>query len=247
MVNGISAHLYNLPVQAYNTVWSFQKVLAGRVQENTSPDSLLLLEHEPVFTLGRTAQPSHYGGNGDFLRQKGLLVQATERGGSVTYHGPGQIVGYPILRLRKFCSGPKTYVRMLEEVILRVLHDWGIEGRRVEKYVGVWVSGRANAQNSQRKIAALGVRIERGVTFHGFALNVTVDLKPFEYIVPCGIEGCRVTSMAEERGESLDIETVRARLAHHFREVFGLEWVEVFRELPVFSDSPSSLGYNVFP
>ncbi len=175
-------------------------------------DTLLLLEHEPVMTLGRTTKDAHWGGQVDVLRNKGLQVVESERGGSVTYHGPGQIIGYPILRLRNFCSGPKAYMRMLEEVIIRVLADWGIEGQRVENFVGVWVRDPKNPDGSLAKVAAMGVKISRGVTMHGFALNVTVDLEPFQYIIPCGIEGCRVTSMAKVLGTEPDLEKVREQI-----------------------------------
>ena len=151
-------------------------------------------------------------------------VIESERGGSVTYHGPGQVVGYPIVKLKHFCPGPKAYMRMLEEVIIRVLADWGIEGRRVDKFVGVWVQDSVDPDGSLAKIAAMGVKIARGVTLHGFALNVTVDLAPYAGIVPCGIEGCRVTSMAEVLGRKVDPDEVRDRITRCFGDVFGLDW-----------------------
>ena len=141
----------------------------------------------------------------------------------MTYHGPGQIVGYPILRLRDFCPGPKAYVGKLEEVIIQVLGEWGIHGQRIEQWRGVWVE---DSQKTMQKIAAVGVRITRGVTMHGFALNVNVDLKPFDLITPCGIEGCQVTSMARIFGKPVDMDTVRQQIVHHFGEVFGIEWTE---------------------
>jgi lipoyl(octanoyl) transferase len=188
--------------------------LAGRC-----PDTLLLLEHDPAFTVGRTARAEHWGGDEDAMHVAGIPVYRTERGGSVTYHGPGQLVGYPILKLNQFCEGPKTYVRMLEEVIILTLSQWDIAGRRAEKLPGVWVGGERPA-----KIAAVGTRIERGITMHGFALNVTVDLAPFARIVPCGITGCRVTSMAEMLGDPVALAEVRRCVAERFADVFGLEW-----------------------
>ena len=231
-MNNFSAHLYDLPVLPYDTALNFQKTLVEQAMEPTCANALLLLEHEPVVTLGRTTQVIHYGMHIDCLRQKGISVQETERGGSVTYHGPGQIVGYPILRLRNFCSGPKRYMRMLEEVIVRVLGEWGIEGKQVKNFVGVWVSCPADPNGPLAKIAAMGVRIERGITMHGFALNVTADLKPFEYIVPCGIEGCRVTSLAEILGWEPELDQVREQIARHFATVFGLEWTERSTTVP---------------
>lgn len=195
-------------------------------------DTLVLMEHDPVVTLGRTAKETHWNRHTHALTDRGIRVIECARGGSVTYHGPGQIVGYPILRLRNFCSGPKTYMRMLEDVLIRVLADWDIEGRRVDKFVGVWVRDPQDPRGPMAKIAALGVKISQGVTRYGFALNVTVELEPFQLIVPCGIVGCRVTSMAEVLGTAPDLQRVRNRIAHHFAHVFGLEWTESFTDIP---------------
>ena len=223
--------LVSIPLVAYEEGRQLQwRLLDERIAESRV-DTLVLLEHEPVMTLGRTTKDAHWGGQVDVLRNKGLQVVESERGGSVTYHGPGQIIGYPILRLRNFCSGPKTYMRMLEEVIIRVLVEWGIEGERVEKLVGVWVRDRKNPDKPVAKIAAMGVKISRGVTMHGFALNVTVDLEPFQFIVPCGIKGCQVTSMAEVLGHEPDLKKVRDQIAHHFSEVFGIKWTERVNEM----------------
>ncbi|MDX1412451.1 MAG: lipoyl(octanoyl) transferase LipB, partial [Nitrospirales bacterium] len=206
-----------------------------RVQEGR-PDTLILVEHPPVFTLGRRSKPDHCGRGGALLKRMGYDVYEVERGGSITYHGPGQIVVYPILRLRDFCPGPKIYVQMLEEVVIRVLLEWGIQAKRVEKLPGVWVykdvekdfkGGRGEGgllSKNVQKIAAIGVRISRGVTLHGFALNVNVDLKPFELITPCGIEGCQVTSMQVVLGKPVDAAEVRRQITHHFGKVFELEW-----------------------
>ncbi len=198
-------------------------------------DTVILVEHDSVITLGRTTKDVHWDGQVEDLRNRGIQVIEVERGGSATYHGLGQIVGYPILCLRNYCTGPKIYMRMLEEVLIRVLAEWGIEGLRVEKFVGVWVSDPNNPDVPLAKIAAMGVKIFRGVTMHGFALNASVDLEPFQYIVPCGIEGCRVTSMVEVLGRQLDLERVREQIAHHFAEVFGIEWTECLTEIPPLS------------
>lgn len=205
-------------------------------------DMLILLEHDSVFTLGRTTKDVHWDGQVEDLRSQGIQVIEVERGGSVTYHGPGQIVGYPILRLRNYCAGPKAYMRMLEEVLIRVLAEWEIEGQRVEKFVGVWVRDPNSPEGPLAKIAAMGVKISRGVTMHGFALNASVDLKPFQLIVPCGIEGCRVTSMAEVLGRKPDLEKVREQIAHHFSEVFGIEWIERLTDFPLTLPFPHTSG-----
>jgi lipoate-protein ligase B len=208
----------------YGAAWALQRrLLEDRLAERC-PDTLVLLEHEPVFTAGRTARSDHWGGDESATRVAGIPIVRVERGGSVTYHGPGQLVAYPVLKLNRFCDGPRTYVRMLEDVIIRTLARWNITGRRVDKLPGVWVGNRLPA-----KIAAIGTRIDRGVTMHGFALNVTVDLRPFSRIVPCGLADCRVTSMAELVRESVDPAEVLRCVADRFADVFGLEWRETRR------------------
>ena len=209
------------PSQDYAAVLELQRELCKERVDERRPDTLILVEHPPVFTVGRRSKPEHCGRDGVSLTRMGYDVCEVDRGGSVTYHGPGQIVGYPILRLRDFCPGPKVYVGMLEEVLIRVLAEWGIKGHRAEKWRGVWVE---HSENTLQKIAAIGVRITHGVTLHGFALNVNVDLKPFELITPCGIEGCQVTSMEMVLAKSVDKTEVRKQIIRHFGQVFGLEW-----------------------
>lgn len=201
----------------YAAAWDLQRRLVEERVADRRPDTLVLVEHEPVFTVGRSGRAAHWGEE-QVLREAGYALYHVERGGSATYHGPGQIVGYPILRLSRFCPGPKAYVRLLEDVLIRTLADWGIAGQRVERLPGVWVG------EEPAKIAALGVRIVNGVTMHGFALNVTVDLAPFHRIVPCGITGCRVTSMAALLGEPVAAPLVRRTIAEKFAEVFELDW-----------------------
>ena len=213
----------SLPIKHYHDVWDLQRKLCSARAEERRADTLILVEHSPVFTLGRRTQSEHWGGDDNSFKELGYDVVEIERGGSVTYHGPGQIVGYPILRLRDFCPGPKAYVEKLEEVMIRVLDEWGIHGQRDEKWRGVWVG---DFTKTYQKIAAIGVRITRGVTMHGFALNVNVELKPFELITPCGIDGCQVTSMARLSGKPVDMAMVRDQIAHHFGAVFGIEWTE---------------------
>lgn len=201
----------------YAQAWDLQHRLVEERVADRRLDILLLLEHEPVFTVGRTGKDEHW----QELAAKGLPVHRVERGGSVTYHGPGQLVGYPILKLRDHCPGPKAYVHLLEEVIIRTLAEWGIIGRRVEQWPGVWVGSEPD-----EKIAAIGVRINRGITMHGFALNVNLDLAPFGRITPCGIAGCRVTSMAEQLGRPVDLPLVRQQVAEHFGRLFDFDWTE---------------------
>jgi len=186
-------------------------------------DVLLLLEHSPVYTLGRTTQPAHWGCGGEVLRRTGASLQSVDRGGSITYHGPGQVVGYPILKLSHYCSGPKQYIRKLEEVLIHTLLRWGIEGYRYEKKPGVWV----HQNHADAKIAAIGVRIDHGVTIHGFALNVDLDLSPFSYIMPCGLTQCHITSMAEVRQSAVSSSVVAQQMAQEFARIFNIQWTSL--------------------
>ena len=180
---------------------------AGRI-----PDTLLLLEHDPVFTLGRNAQAENLLFPAQELRARGYEIFETGRGGDVTYHGPGQVVGYPILELAPNRRDVHRYVRDLEEVMIRTCRDYGIEAGRVQGLTGCWVG--------QQKVGAIGVRLSRWVTCHGFAFNVTTDLTPFGLIVPCGIRGRGVTSLERLLGRPVAIQQATDRLAEHFADVF---------------------------
>jgi len=207
----------------YAEAWALQKqIQEGRIAEKQG-DTLLLLEHSPVYTLGRTTQPTHWDCGEEALRRTGASLQFVDRGGSITYHGPGQVVGYPILKLSHYCSGPKQYVRKLEEVLIHTLLRWRIEGYRIEKKPGVWV--RWNDVDA--KIVAIGVRIDHGVTIHGFALNVDLDLSPFSHIMPCGLTQCHVTSMAEVRQSAVSPSIVAQQLAEEFARIFNIQWMSV--------------------
>lgn len=226
----------SIPLMEYEAARQLQWRLHDERFENVRPDTLVLLEHEPVMTLGRTTKHAHWNRVHAVSGDRGLRVIESERGGSVTYHGPGQVVGYPIVKLRQFCAGPKAYVRMLEEVLIRVLSKWGIKGYRVEKFAGIWVNDPTDPAGPSAKIAAMGVKIARGVTLHGFALNVTVALAPFAGIVPCGIDGCRVTSMAEVLRGEVELHEVRRQIARCFGDVFGLEWQDSPLQAPPAAD-----------
>ena len=228
----LPGEVLSLPLTDYDAARRLQWRLHEERVSDVRPDTLVLVEHEPVLTLGRTARDAHWNGLDAVPGGRDLRVIESERGGSVTYHGPGQVVAYPIVKLKHFCPGPKSYVRMLEEVIIRVLSDWEIEGRRVDKFVGVWVQDPVFQDGALAKIAAMGVKITRGVTLHGFALNVTVDLAPYAGIVPCGIEGCRITSMAEVLGGKVEPDEVRDRITRCFGDVFGLLWQDSRHEVP---------------
>ena len=207
----------------YGETYALQKQLQkDRIAERRR-DILLLLEHSPVYTLGRTTKPEHWNCGEESLRRTGASFQSVDRGGSITYHGPGQVVGYPILKLSHYCSGPKQYVRKLEEVLIHTLLRWGIGGYRIRKNPGVWV--RWNDVDA--KIAAIGVRIDHGVTIHGFSLNVDLDLSPFSHIMPCGLAPCRITSMAEILQSAMTPSMVAQQVAEEFARIFNIQWMSL--------------------
>jgi lipoate-protein ligase B len=207
----------------YSEAWILQKQLQKERIAEKREDVLLLLEHLPVYTLGRTTQPAHWDCGEELLRRTGASLQPVDRGGSITYHGPGQVVGYPILKLSDYCSGPKQYVRKLEEVLIQTLVQWGIDGYRLAGKPGVWV--RWN--HADAKIAAIGVRIDHGVTIHGFALNVDLDLTPFSYIMPCGLAECYITSMAEIRQSAVSSSVVAQQIGLEFARIFNMQWTNL--------------------
>ena len=200
---------------SYDAAAGLQKRLHGKVVSGSLPGVLLLLEHPHIFTLGRRGRPDDILADAEELKALGAAVRRTDRGGEVTYHGPGQLVGYPILDLRKLAAGPLDYVRRLERVLIATLADFGIRGESEDRPTGVWV-GRA-------KIAAIGVKISRGVTTHGFALNVDPDLTYFDRIVPCGMPDVPVTSMAAAAGIPATVGDAARALTARFAETFALE------------------------
>ena len=215
----------NLEREPYERAWNLQHALVKARQDGRIDDILVLLEHEPVITLGRMADAGHVLASSEQLGQAGITVQRIERGGDVTYHGPGQLVGYPILSLEKHHLGVSDYMHALEDILIGTLADFGLAAERRTGVIGVWVQGS--------KIAALGARVERSVTYHGFALNVTTNLAHFALIVPCGLADARVTSMQRELGERVDMELVRSRLTRHFGHLFGVPMEETtLAELP---------------
>ena len=192
--------------------WEVQKSIARRRGDGSLPDSLILLEHPHTYTLGRRGKLSDVLVDDTTLRQMGVQVCHADRGGEVTYHGPGQLVAYPIVDVRPL-GGPVKYVRTLEAVIINTLKDFGLEAHRADSLTGVWVG--------HEKIAAIGVKISRGITTHGLALNVCPDLSYFQHIVPCGIDGMTVTSLERLLEYPVSMEGVGLRLVHHFGLLFG--------------------------
>jgi lipoyl(octanoyl) transferase len=199
----------------YADALALQRELVEERRTGRIGDLLLLVEHPHVLTLGVRGDGgrSHILASAEALASRSIDVHETGRGGDITYHGPGQLVGYPILDLKPDRCDVHRYVRDLEEVLIRVAADYGIEAGRVPGLTGVWVGGG--------KLAAIGVRIARWITSHGFALNVTTDLEYFNLIVPCGIADGGVTSLAALLGRTVDREGVEDRIVHHFSEVFG--------------------------
>ncbi|HEX9669853.1 MAG TPA: lipoyl(octanoyl) transferase LipB [Thermoanaerobaculia bacterium] len=191
--------------------------LAARegVKRGTGEERLLLLEHPHVYTLGRNARAADVLGGEEWLRARGIEVAECDRGGQVTYHGPGQLVGYPVIDLHPDRRDVRRYVRDLQEVLVRALADFGVaaEARSEQSAIGVWVG--------KEKIASIGVHLSRWVTTHGFALNVATDLSYFAGIVPCGLSGVGVTSVERLTGRREEVAAVAARCALHFGEVFG--------------------------
>jgi lipoyl(octanoyl) transferase len=200
----------------YASALQLQQQLAADRKQGLVPDQLLLLEHPHVITLGRNGHMENLLADDDILARAGIGFYPTDRGGDVTYHGPGQLVGYPILDLRDWKRDVGAYVRAVEETIILTLAEYGIEAGRIPKLTGVWVG--------ERKIAAIGVHLSRWVTSHGFALNVSTDLSYFQYIVPCGLTK-PVTSMAA-LGVRASLDEVGAKLAVHFARIFDCEMLE---------------------
>jgi lipoyl(octanoyl) transferase len=220
-----------------------QQVVAARKQ-NTIADTLLLLEHPPVLTLGRNSNRSNILASDDLLRQRGVELHEINRGGDVTYHGPGQLVGYPIVDLRGDLPGkkgphlgPVDFVRLLEEVLIRTCGNFGVLAQRISKRTGVWTIAGGSIQ--EKKVAAIGVHVSQGVTSHGFALNVTTDLRDFQWIVPCGISDREVTSLELEvdpdRNPDLQptMEAALNATARNFGHVFERQilWCESLEQL----------------
>ena len=209
----------------YQRARAMQDELVERVHDGESPNTLLLLEHPHVYTRGRLSRDGHLLTPSDELGALGVPVHETDRGGQITYHGPGQLVGYPIINLRQSGIGPLQYVRTLEQTIVDALADLGIPAHTEPGLTGVWTAGG--------KIAAIGVKISRGIAFHGFALNVNTDLTYYRHIIPCGITDRPVTSMTAELGAAVEMATVRDALVRRFGAAMGLTMPEKAVELSV--------------
>jgi lipoate-protein ligase B len=208
----------NLGLMDYEKAWDLQHLLWSKRVEDEVPDLLLILEHPHVITLGRRGERSHLLISPDVLEAMKVPIFHVERGGDVTYHGPGQMVVYPILNLKDYGYRLIRYVSQLEEVILSVLRDFGIEGKKDLSNRGVWAEGD--------KIASIGVAIKRWVSFHGIALNYATDLKYFELINPCGLEGVKMTSMERILRKKISKDRLTEKVCFHFKKTFQRDWEE---------------------
>jgi lipoyl(octanoyl) transferase len=202
----------DLGVTEYKSCWDLQRQLFDLRLADAISDTLLLTEHLPVYTIGRTGDPNHLLASLPELKEKEIALFYNDRGGDITYHGPGQLVGYPILDLHNYYLDLHRYLRDLETVVINVLTHFGIRGSRIEGYTGVWVGND--------KICAIGIRSSRWVTMHGFALNVSTDLSYFDRIIPCGIFEKGITSIQELLGRTVTIEEVVPELLREFAGVF---------------------------
>jgi lipoyl(octanoyl) transferase len=210
----------------YAEAYALQKRVEAARKLGAMEDVLLLCAHPPVITLGRSGKRENLLASEHVLRQKGVEFHTTDRGGDITYHGPGQVVGYPILNLGAIRRDVAWYVRMLEEAMIRATAEFGIIAERVSRKTGIWV----RAGNTEEKLAAIGVHLSRWVTSHGWAYNVSTDLRNFDLIVPCGIADRKATSLEKLLGRKVEEKEVAPRIAKHLGEVLGLAMREASRK-----------------
>ena len=231
--------LLELPPMEYAKAWDLQcRLVKARSEDTVNHDILLILEHPPVLTLGRQGNREHLLVTETFLQSKGISLFHVERGGDVTYHGPGQLVCYPVVNLRATGWKIAKFVETLEEIMIRTARDWGIDAQRSSVNRGVWVG--------KRKLGSIGIAIRRGVSFHGLALNVNTSLEPFSWIDPCGLEGVLMTSMEQLLGMKIPMEDVRKSLKAHIQKLFNVKFqsidLEEIKTLYRLSDNPKSLS-----
>ena len=214
---GRPGHLLNLGLVPYLEAWELQRSISAAILDRRAPDTVLLLEHPPVITLGRRTEE----GELHVPHEADVEIVKTNRGGKSTYHGPGQLVCYPILDLTRHGQDVKKYCRDVEEALIRTLEPVGVEATRIEGLTGIWL------ERPPRKIASIGVHISKWVTTHGYALNVDLDPAPFtEWITACGLEDAAFTTVARELGRSVTVDELRPYAAAAFEEVFGLSLIE---------------------
>jgi lipoyl(octanoyl) transferase len=203
----------DLGLMDYKQAWDLQKQIFDLRYKNEINDTFFLLEHPHTYTLGKVADKENLVSSDDQLKELGVSVYDIDRGGDITYHGPGQIVGYPIIKLSDWKEDTHVYLRGLEEVIILTCAEYGLKTERNSKYTGVWLK--------DRKIAAIGIKVSRWITMHGFALNVNTDLAYFGGIIPCGIKDKDVTSLKHELGREVNLDEVKEKLLKNFKLVFN--------------------------
>jgi lipoyl(octanoyl) transferase len=202
----------------YKEAWDLQKKIHQQRVEDKIDDVLFLLEHPHTYTLGKTADKKNLVGDEKYLSDNKISVYDIDRGGDITYHGPGQIVGYPIINLTKWQQDTHKYLRSLEDVIINVCIDYALPGQRINGLTGVWID--------DRKIAAIGIKVSRWITMHGFAFNINTDLKLFNGIIPCGITDKEVTSLKHELGYEVPLIEVKEKIINHFSNQFNYDQIE---------------------
>jgi len=200
----------------YGKAWDIQKETHAKRVAGEIPDTLILVEHPHVYTLGKNANAQHLIASQDYLKSKGIEIYNVDRGGDITYHGPGQLVGYPIFNLKEHKESISWYVHTVEDVLIKMLADYGISAERIEKLTGVWVGNQ--------KIAAIGMRVSKWVTMHGFALNVSTDLSLYDGIIPCGIVSKGITRIAD-LAPDIQMDQVKRDVIIKFRTLFDLSLV----------------------
>jgi len=253
-VTGAEVLVVRCGLVPYEEALVAQRWLRDAREDGAVPDVLLLLEHPPVYTRGRRSGEEELPMAREWYEMQGIEVHETDRGGRVTYHGPGQLVAYPIVSLRPYGDDVHEYVRRLERVAIGALAEHGVAATTIEGLTGVWTEGEApgssrrraekstpapligpSAEKEARKIGSIGVHVSRGITTHGLAVNVDNDLQPFEWVVPCGIEGCRVTSLSRELGAEQGLEA--------FAETVAAKYSEVYERTPT-TATPAELGLD---
>jgi lipoyl(octanoyl) transferase len=214
----------SLPITPYQEVWDLQHKIFSELIQGKESDTLILCEHPPVYTLGRVTEAANILFSDEELKKIGAEKFEIERGGDVTFHGPGQLVGYPLLNLSHFKEDLGWYLRALEETIIRTLAEYQVRGFRIPARTGVWVG----ENGSEEKICAIGIKASRWCTMHGFAFNINTDLSYFERIIPCGISDKHVTSLAKILGRHIEIAEVKERYVRAFEDVFDASPIEAY-------------------
>lgn len=215
-------HVLNLDRKDYKEVWEIQKALHRKRVEKEAPNVLILVEHNPVITMGKSGKQHNVLFPVDMLKKKGVQYYEIERGGDVTFHGPGQLVGYPIFNVKEGLTGIKPFIEKIEDAIIRAMCDFGIKSYTRDKYIGIWTE--------EGKICSIGIAVKKWVSFHGFALNVNTDLSYFDLIVPCGLKNVEMTSMQRILGRDVSMNNVRKNTIEQFGYVFHEDVQEICLE-----------------